>query len=57
MRKTGRQIEAGPPAPPGKMADELERYIPASYNENSTLTREMSAGNNELHFHLEPLTQ
>lgn len=43
-RKTGRQIETGPPAPPGTMVDEVESYIPAIYNSQSTLTCEVAAG-------------
>jgi hypothetical protein len=44
VRKTGRQIEEGPPAPPGKMVDEMESYIPDIYNQKSTLTCEVVAG-------------
>lgn len=44
VRKTGRQVEAGSPAPPGTMVEEIEPYIPAGYNQNSTLTCEVSAG-------------
>ena len=54
VRKTGRQIEAGPPAPPGTMVDEIQKYIPASYNTQSTLTCEIAAGSNEVDFHLQP---
>lgn len=43
-RKTGRQIETGPPAPPGTMVDEVESYIPAIYNSQSTLTCEVADG-------------
>jgi hypothetical protein len=43
--KSGRQIEVGPPAPPGTMTDEVEQIpIPAAYNQNSTLRCEVVAG-------------
>src|SRR6266849_5640196 len=44
FRPTGRKIESGPPAPPGTLVDELEAFIPAQYNANSTLTAEIVAG-------------
>lgn len=54
-RPTGRKREHGPPAPPGTLVDELEAYIPAQYNENSTLTAEIVPGKvNELAFDLLP---
>jgi len=37
IRKTGRRIAAGNPAPPGTMVDEVESYIPVIYNRSSTL--------------------
>ncbi len=53
VRKTGRQTAAGPPEPPGKMVDEIERYIPRDYNTNSSLTCEVVAGEkNEHNFNL-----
>ncbi len=43
--KTGRQIEVGPPAPPGTMTDEVEQIdIPAIYNQSSTLRVKVVAG-------------
>lgn len=53
VRKTGRKIEAGPPAPPGTMVEVIERYIPETYNRNSTLACEVTLGTNEHDFHLE----
>lgn len=53
VRKTGRKIEAGPPAPPGTMVEVIERYIPETYNRNSTLTCEVTMGTNVHDFHLE----
>jgi hypothetical protein len=53
FRATGRRIEAGPPAPPGTLVDEIEAYIPARYNDQSTLTVEIIAGKeNEIDFNL-----
>lgn len=55
VRKTGRQVEAGPPSPPGTMVDEIERYIPPNYNANSTLKCEVTAGGTNRHdFELTP---
>ena len=54
-RPSGRKIESGPPAPPGTLVDELEAYIPAHYNEKSTLTAEIVPGKvNEVAFDLLP---
>lgn len=48
--KTGRQIEVGPPAPPGTMADEVQRIdIPAKYNQSSTLRCEVVSGTTNQH--------
>lgn len=44
MRKTGKQVPAGPPEPDGTLVDEIESYIPATYNTASTLTRDLTAG-------------
>lgn len=52
MRKTGKKIEAGTPAPPGTMIDEIEQYIPAKYNTNSELVFEFERGDNEVDFDL-----
>jgi hypothetical protein len=43
-RPTGRKIEAGLPYPPGTMVDELKPFVPAAYNEKSTLTVDIPAG-------------
>jgi hypothetical protein len=42
VRKTGRKI-AAQFAPSGTMIDDVESYIPKSYNANSTLTCEVSS--------------
>jgi hypothetical protein len=48
--KTGRQIEVGPPAPPGTMTDEVEQIdIPAIYNQTSTLRCKVAAGATNQH--------
>ncbi len=49
VRKTGRQIDSGPPFPAGTMVDELERYIPAIYNRSSTLRAKVVAGETNQH--------
>ncbi len=55
FRPSGRKIESGPPAPPGTLVDEIEAYIPAHYNDHSTLTKEIVAGKvNEVNFDLQP---
>src|SRR5688572_21529048 len=46
---TGRKIEAGPPSPPGQMVDEVRQYVPAIYNDNSTLTIEVAPGKTTHH--------
>ena len=45
VRKTGRQIEAGSPSPPGTMVDQIEPYLPAIYaSRQSPLRCELAAG-------------
>ena len=53
MRKTGKQVPAGPPAPPEAMVDEVEQFIPPKYNSQSTLTAEVQSGSNTLDFKLQ----
>ncbi len=43
MRKTGRQIPAGSPLPPGTMVDEIVS-VPKIYNEKSELTADLEVG-------------
>jgi hypothetical protein len=50
-RTTGRKIEAGPPAPAGTMVDEV-LYVPESYNEKSTLSVQLEAGESSHDFAL-----
>jgi len=53
MRKTGRKVEAGQPAPPGTLIDETEQFIPPKYNTQSELTAEIQPGSNDLDFDLQ----
>ena len=52
VKATGRKVKAGPPAPPGTMVDEVSQFIPAIYNENSTLAIEVAPGKVTQHFEL-----
>ena len=55
VRKTGKQVEEGPPSAPGTMVDEVEQYIPAIYWKESTLNCEVAAGQaNQFNFDLKP---
>ena len=51
-RATGRKVEAGSPSPPGTMVDEISEAVPVQYNSQSTLEREVVAGNNTFNFDL-----
>tara|TARA_R110002095_G_scaffold144952_1_gene125353 strand:+ start:4330 stop:4854 length:525 start_codon:yes stop_codon:yes gene_type:complete len=46
-QKTGKQIEAGTPSPPGTMVDELKPIIPKEYNQKSNLTVQIAGGDNK----------
>ena len=52
VRKTGKQIPAGTPAPPGTMIDEIEHYIPAKYNTKTELEITFKPGSNKANFDL-----
>lgn len=52
VRKTGKKIPAGTPAPAGTMIDEIEQYIPEKYNTKSELEIEFQSGRNEASFDL-----
>lgn len=52
-RPTGKKIPVGSPAPPGTMMDEVREAIPAKYNTQSTLEREISPGDETVDFDLE----
>lgn len=52
-RKTGRLIPAGPPAPPDMMVEEIIRYIPKTYNQQTTLACEVAPnGSRQIDFDL-----
>ena len=52
-RKTGQQVKAGEGADdPDAMVDEIEMFIPANYNSQSTLTADVQPGANEFNFDL-----
>lgn len=52
QRKSGRMVQAPPPAPPGVLAEEWIEAVPPAYNRESTLRVELQAGNNPLNFDL-----
>lgn len=52
-RKTGQQVAAAMPAPEGTMIDVTEDYIPYKYNFETTLTAELTSGENTKDFALE----
>lgn len=55
VRKTGRKIPAGSPAPPGTMVDEMIQCIPKEFNDHSTMKVQVTAGKaNILDFDLKP---
>jgi hypothetical protein len=51
-RKTGKQIDAVPPAPPGTKIDEWVEAVPPRYHRESTLECEIKLGDNLLVFDL-----
>lgn len=52
QKKTGKQIPAGSPSPPGTMVEQTIEAVPAKYNDKSELKRELKVGNNDLNFEL-----
>jgi hypothetical protein len=52
VRATGKKIEAGPPEPPGTKVDEVQQFIPAKYNDQSTLTVQFDGGHKTHDFEL-----
>ena len=55
LRKTGRKIPAGSPAPPGTMVDEVVQCIPPQFNDQSALRMQVAAGrSNTQDFDLKP---
>lgn len=51
-QKSGKQIPAGSPAPPGTMVDEIVEAIPSRYNEATELEKTVVAGANTFDFSL-----
>ncbi|MEX0794077.1 MAG: hypothetical protein WD045_13155, partial [Pirellulaceae bacterium] len=49
---TGRKMTAGSQGPAGAMVDEIGEMLPSKYNTESTLEREIVAGENQLDFEL-----
>jgi hypothetical protein len=55
LRKTGRMIPAGSPAPPGTMVAEVIQCVPGRYNDQSTLRVQITPGKANTHdFDLKP---
>ena len=52
QKKTGKQIPAGSPSPPGTMLEETIEAVPAKYNHNSELKQELKTGDNNINFEL-----
>ncbi len=52
QKKTGKKLPSIPPATPGTMYDETMQFIPAKYNDQSTLTVDLASGNNAKDFEL-----
>jgi hypothetical protein len=52
QRKSGRKVQAPPPAAKGVLAEEWIEAVPASYNRESTLRIELEPGNHPLNFDL-----
>jgi hypothetical protein len=49
LRKTGRMIPEGSPAPPGTMVAEVKQCIPSQYNDQSILRVEITPGKTNTH--------
>lgn len=49
LRKTGRMIPAGSPAPPGTMVAEIIQCVPSRYNDRSTLRVQITPGKANTH--------
>jgi len=52
MKKTGKQIPAESPAPPGSLIDETVQAIPPKFNSRSELTVTLTPGHNQCDFTL-----
>jgi len=52
QKKTGKQIPAGSPSPPGTMVEETIEAVPEKYNYKSELKQELKNGDNNINFEL-----
>lgn len=52
-KKTGNQVEVGSPAPKGTKVDEVKEAIPAKYNAQTTLEKEVNSARLVIDFPLE----
>jgi hypothetical protein len=54
VRKTGKMMEAGPPAPKGTLIAQMEQCVPSQYNDQSKLRVSVTSGKANTHnFELE----
>jgi hypothetical protein len=53
QRKSGRKVQAPPPAAKGVLAEEWIEVVPAAYNRESKLRIELKTGNNPRNFDLQ----
>jgi len=49
VRKTGKMIEAGPPAPKGTLIPQMMQCVPSQYNDKSQLHVDVTAGKANTH--------
>jgi hypothetical protein len=49
LRKTGKMIEAGPPAPKGTLIHQMEQCVPKQFNDQSQLVVSISPGRPNTH--------
>ena len=49
LRKTGKMVEAGPPAPKGTLVEEVVQCVPSHYNDQSRLRVEVTAAQANTH--------
>ena len=55
LRKTGKMVEAGPPAPKGTLIEEMIQCVPVQFNDQSTLRVQVTPGKANTHdFDLKP---
>ena len=49
LRKTGKMVEAGPPAPKGTLIPQMEQCVPSHYNDQSRLHVSVTPGKANTH--------